>query len=686
EPTVLPAKLPNMLLNGASGIAVGMATNIPPHNLRELVNAIVYLIDHYDNVEEISVDDLMQFVPGPDFPTGALLITGEELKQAYATGKGRIYMRARAHIEELRGGRFRIIVTEIPYQINKTTLIERIADLARSGRLDAISDLRDESDRNGMRIVIELRRTAQPKKVLNRLYKYTALQSTFGVQILALVNNEPRLLSLKRALQIYVEHRLEVIRRRSEFELARTRARGHILEGLLHALAHLDDIIHTIRDADDAETALNALQNRFGLSERQAQAILDMQLRRLAALERQKLEDEYRQVRERIAYLEDLLRSPHKMLNLIKDDVLVLAEKYGDDRRTQIVHGVGTEFDESDLIRDEEVLISLTRNGYIKRVPAIAYRRQLRGGKGVTGMNTREEDVIEHLFAAGSLDHVLFFTDRGKVYCERAYEIPDAVRAGRGMLIQAVLSLEAGERVTAMAAVPSFEEDGYFIMATRYGRIKRVRLQDFSSVRSNGLIAMSLAAGDFLGWARMTTGDQDVILVTEDGMSIRFPESEVRVMGRPASGVNAIRLRRGDVVAGMDVIEDGDTDLLIVTSKAFGKRTLLSEYNSQSRYGTGVRTLARNSRTGPVVAARAINPQDDITLITTGAMALRTLLESIRQTGRSTQGVQLMHLAAEDTVASIAILEERRLARGQQEEQADLDSVFSDDVMADEDM
>ncbi len=669
EPMVLPAKLPNLLLNGTSGIAVGMATNIPPHNLREVANAIVYLIDHYAQVDEIGVDELMQFIPGPDFPTGALLIGGDELKNAYATGRGRVTMRAAATIDEMSGGRFRIIITEIPYQVNKTSLIERIAELARAGRLDMVADLRDESDRAGLRIVIELRRNAQPRKVLNRLYKYTALQSTYSIQMLALVDGEPRLLSLKRALQIYIEHRREVIRRRSEFELDRARARAHILEGLLKALATLDDIIRTIRQAEDADQALAQLQARFGLSEAQARAILDMQLRRLAALERQKIEDEYRQVRERIAYLEDLLRSPQKILALIKEDILELADQYGDDRRTHILHGVDVDFDETDLVRDEEVLITFTRQGYIKRVPAEAYRRQTRGGKGASGMDTREEDVLEHIFAAGSLEHILFFSDRGKVYSERAYEIPDAARAGRGMLIQAVLSLEPGERITALVAVPSFDEEGYLVLATRQGRIKRVHLSEFSAVRSNGLIAMPLAEGDYLGWACMTSGDQDLILVTGSGMAIRFHEAHVRVMGRIASGVNAIRLRRGDFVAGVDVIDAGDTDLLVVTQHAFGKRTPLDEYHRQARYGRGVRTLARNSRTGPIVAARTINPKDDITLITSGGMTLRTQLESIRQTGRSTQGVQLMHLAEGDTVASVAIVEGRRGTRALEDDQ-----------------
>ncbi len=660
EPLVLPAKLPNLLLNGASGIAGGMATNIPPHNLNELVNAIVYVIDHYDQYEDIDVDTLMRYLPGPDFPTGASVVGDDGIRQAYATGRGRLIMRATCNIEESRNGRFRIAITEIPYQINKTTLIERIAEMAREGRLDMITDLRDESDRRGLRIVVELHRNAQPRKVINRLYKYTALQTTFGVQMLALVDGEPRLISLKRALQLYIEHRREVIRRRSEFELARARARAHILEGLLKALASLDDVIETIRRADDADDALHKLVSRFNLTEIQARAILDMQLRRLAALERQKIEDEYRQVQDRIAYLEDLLRSPQKVLQLIKDDLTQMAEKYGDPRRTRIIQGVGTDFNEADLVADEEVLISYTRQGYIKRVPAAAYRTQMRGGKGASGMATREEDVLDHLLEAGSLDHILFFSDRGKVYSERAYAIPDAERAGRGTLIQALLSLEPDEHITAMAAVPSFETGGYFVLCTRKGRIKRVRLGDFRAVRSNGLIAMSLYEDDYLGWVRMSRGDQDVMLVTTDGMSIRFSEQQVRVMGRQASGVNAIRLRPDVAVAAMDVIDEGDSDLLIVTELAFGKRTDLGEYNAQGRYGKGVRTLARNDRTGPVVAARAINAEDEITLITTGGMTLRTRLDTIRQTGRSTQGVYLMDLRGDDTVASIAILEKRQ--------------------------
>ncbi len=666
EPQVLPARLPNLLINGTSGIAVGMATNIPPHNLREIAAAITFMIDRMiacpgepdDAIPDITIDELMQYVQGPDFPTGALIVGGAELKEAYATGKGRIVMRARTEIQEMRGGeRYRIVVTEIPYQVNKSSILERIAALVRDGRLEMISDLRDESDRRGLAIAIELKKNAQPRTVLNRLFKYTQLQSTFGVQMLALVDGEPRLLSLRRALHIYIEHRRTVIRRRSEYELAKARARAHILEGLLHALAHIDDIIRTIRRADDTDIARAQLMERFALSEAQAGAILDMQLRRLAALERQKIEDEYRQIRDYIAYLEDLLRSPRKILALIRDDVNALAEKYGDDRRTELALDVLTDFVDSDLIRDEEVLISLTERGYIKRVPVVAYRSQRRGGKGVTGMATREEDSVEHLYAAGSLDHVLFFTDQGKVYSQRAYMIPEAGRGAKGTLINAFLTLQPEEYVTAIASVPSFEETaGYFVLCTRRGRIKRVPVSAFAAVRSNGLIAMSLDEDDYLGWVRPSSGTQDVIVVTRNGMSIRFCEQDVRVMGRPAAGVSAIRLRGGDEVASVDVIDDGGKALLVVTEYGYGKRTPLHEYSQQRRYGFGVRTLRNLPKTGRIIGARVVTPDDSLTLITAGGVALRTEVGSINLYGRLTSGVKLIHLPDDDVLVSMALV------------------------------
>jgi DNA gyrase subunit A len=658
EPLVLPARLPNLLLNGASGIAVGMATNIPPHNLRELTGAIVHVIDHWDNVEDITVDDLMEFVHGPDFPTGATIVANDELKEAYATGRGRVVVRARVEIEEGHNGRFRIVITEIPYQVSKTAIIERIVALVREERLTHIADLRDESDRRGMRIVLELKPNAQPRKVLNQLYKYTQLQSTYSIQMLALVNGEPRTLSLRRSLQIYVDHRYVVVVRRSEFELEKRRARAHILEGLLKALSSLDRIIQTIRSAETVDAAREALMSRFDLSEVQSNAILEMQLRRLAALEQQKLNDEFDEVMTRISYLEDLLASPAKILALIREDVVDLTNSYGDDRRTDVVYGVSVEFNEADLVREEEVAILMTAYGYIKRVPGSAYRSQRRGGKGVIGMMTKEEDGLQDLVSANSLDTILFFTNKGRVYSERAFEIPEASRAAKGTLIQAILALAPNEHITAIVPVTSFDQQGYMVMATRHGRIKRVTLDEFESVRASGLIAMGLDDEDTLSWAKYTDGDQDIIIVTEGGQSIRFHESKVRVMGRPASGVNAIRLDDSDSVAGMDVVEANDTHVLVITAHGYGKRTELTEYRMQGRYGSGIRTLKRDERTGSIIGMRCIEADDDILLITRNSVVLRTRLEQIRETGRSAIGVRVMDLADGDEIVGIAIMNE----------------------------
>ncbi len=656
EPLVLPARLPNLLLNGSSGIAVGMATNVPPHNLRELARAITYLIDNYERIDDITVDDMTAFVLGPDFPTGGLIIAGDELKEAYATGKGRVVMRGRSEIEESTGERHRIVFTEIPYQVSKTAIIERIVSLAREGRLDQVADLRDESDREGMRLVIELKRGAQPRKVLNQLYKYTPLQSTYSIQMLALVNGEPRNLSLKRALQIYIEHRYEVIRRRSEFELGKARARAHILDGLLKALSNMDAVIEIIRRAETVEKARENLMSRFELSEAQSNAILEMQLRRLAALERQKIQDEFNEVMARIAYLEDLLASPPKILALIRDDVNDLSEKFGDDRRTEIIYGVNTDFNEADLVREEEVVVSLTNRGYIKRVPSTEYRAQHRGGKGMRGMTTKEDDVLFDIFACSSLDNILFFSDKGKVYAEKAYYIPETGRASKGTIIHSILNMEADEHVTAVLPVATFNDvEGYFVMATRRGRIKRVHLGEFAAVRPSGLIAITLEEGDLLSWVKYTNGDQDIIIATEQGQCVRFHESEVRVMGRQAAGVNAIRLR-DDYVAEMDVIESSDTHVLVITANGFGKRTPVDEYTAKGRFGVGVRTLARNEKTGAIVAMRCINQEDDIMVITRDGTVLRTQLDQIRETGRSTQGVTVINLADDDEVVGIAIM------------------------------
>jgi len=664
EPLVLPSRLPNLLLNGSSGIAVGMATNIPPHNLNELATAITYLIDNYDNIDEIPMEELVKRVPGPDFPTGGVIVGNEGILQAYSTGRGRIVLRGLAHIEEMGGNRHRIVITEIPYQLGKSSLLERIAALARSGKLGGISDLRDESDRRGMSIIIELKRAAQPKKVLNQLYKFTSLQTTFGVQMLALVNNEPRLLSLKRALQLFIEHRREVIIRRSEFELAKARERAHILEGLLIALRNLDAVIETIRKSPDANVAKDRLVTRFNLSERQAQAILDMQLRRLAALERQKIEDEHKQTLERIAFLEDLLASSRKILNVIKEDVGEMAEKFGDERRTHIAYEATEEFSDEDLVPDEAILISITQRGYIKRVAAKTYRAQSRGGRGVAGHATKDEDEVLMLIPARTLQAILFFTDRGKVYSEKAYQIPDADRTGRGLPVVNVLAMGPDETVTAAVAVPEFDDTNYCIMATRNGRMKRLALSQLASVRSAGIRAITLAEGDELGWARLTNGADEVILVTRQGQAVRFPESNIRAMGRTAAGVTGIRLAKGDRVTSMEVVEP-EGDLLIVTENGYGKRTSLNEYPTRSRATKGVQTVNKKilSEIGFVAAGRVVHEADILTIMSTGGVVLRTKVKNISRISRATRGVKVMNLGEGDSVASIAIFSDSDLRR-----------------------
>jgi DNA gyrase subunit A len=655
EPTVLPSRLPNLLLNGSSGIAVGMATSIPPHNLRELVAALDYLIENYDNLDDVTVEDLMTIVQGPDFPTGGIIIGREGIRQGYITGRSRLTVRGVAKIEEARGGRYNINITEIPYQVNKSGLIERIAELVREGRIDAISDLRDESDQRGMSIVIELKRGAQPRKVLNQLYKFTPLQSTFSVQMLALVNNEPRLLPLKRALQIFIEHRQVVVTRRTEFDLARARHRAHVLEGLLIALANLDEVIRTIRQADDVDDARDQLMTRFNLTEIQAQAILDMQLRRLAALERQKIEDEHAEVRERIAFLEDLLANPHKILQVIREDLQEIVEVHGDERRTAISVEDVEDLNAEDLVADEPVLITLTSRGYIKRVSTNQYRTQNRGGRGVMGQGMREEDEVSLIIPARTLHTLLFFSDKGKVYSEKVFQVPEGGRADRGTPVINVLALEASERITAAVAVPDFNEARYCTMGTLRGRIKRVSLAEFANVRPSGLVAISLDAGDELCWARVTSGSNEILLVTAGGRALRFSESEIRPMGRQAGGVHGISLKKGDLVASMEVVEPG-ASLLVATQRGFGKRTPLTEYPSHGRATSGITTIDHKSlaKIGPIASARVVQDGDEVTLITSGGQALRLRVSHVASTGRSTRGVHLIDLSKDDVLASIA--------------------------------
>ena len=664
EPLVLPGKLPNMLVNGSSGIAVGMATNIPPHNLSEICDAVAHVIDNWERREQIGLDELMEMVKGPDFPTGGEILGTEGVRLAFATGRGRILVRARTEIEETNNGRFRIIVTEIPYQINKTTLLERIAELARSGRLDGISDLRDESDRRGMRIVIELKRGASPKKEQNRLFKFTPLQSTFSVNALSLLNGRPVTLGLRRALLIFIDHRFEVITRRTEFDLNKQRERAHILEGLRIALQFLDRVIETIRNSQSAEDARTRLVEQFNLSLVQAQAILDLQLRRLAALERQKIEDEYQDVMERIGYLEDLLAHPHKIRGLILDDIVELKEKYGDERRTSIVHHASGDFSEEDLIPQENVLISFSANAYIKRMAADTFRAQGRGGRGVKGMTTRGEDEVMDLRFARTLDHILFFTNQGRVYSSRVFELPEGSRTAKGAHIANLLTLQHNERVTTMLTLEDFGQAAYITLLTRKARIKRVKASAFANVRSSGVIAMNLDLDDSLEWAQLTNGEQEFIIVTRGGKALRMREDRVRAMGRAAAGVWAMRLLQRDLVTGFDVVQP-EADLLVLHELGWGKRVRLKEYPQRGRYTQGVWTTdhTRLAEVGPVVAARVVDEKDQITVITGNGIMLRTPVSGISRIGRATRGVRIVNLDKGDTVAALAVLRHEDLMR-----------------------
>ena len=652
EPTVLPALLPNLLLNGAAGIAVGMATNIPPHNLVELCNAISYLIES----PEATVEDLIKLIPGPDFPTAASILGTEGILAAYSTGRGQITLRAKAHIEEGSRGAYNIVVTELPYQVNKARLQERMAELAKERKIEGVRDVRDESDRTGMRLVIILKQDAQPKKVLNALYKHTQMQTTFGINMLALVEEgrQPKVLTLKRMLQEYIGHRQVVIRRRTEFDLAKARDRAHILEGLKVALDNLDEVIRTIRESRTADSAKNNLIRNFSLSERQSQAILDMQLRRLAALERKKIEDEYKELVKLIAELEGILATPRRVLDLIQADLTHLREKFGDERRTRIVPDVSGEVSDEDLIPDIRVLISFTDRGYIKRQNADTYRTQRRGGRGIKGMVTREQDIVRHLLTCGSLDNLLFFTDKGKVYQLKAHEVPDSSRTAKGLPLVNLISLEPGEQVTSMLAVQNFDGE-FLVMATHKGKIKRTQLREYSQVRSNGLIAIGLEDGDKLGWVQVSTGKEDVVMTTVRGQTARFKQSEVRPMGRPATGVNGINLDNDDRVISMQLVL-ADHDLFVVTTKGIGKRTKLEDYPTKGRATGGVITM--KLRPGDQIAGAAIvNERSVLTFISTGGMMMRTPADDVAQLGRITQGVIVVNLGARDGVAALSVEE-----------------------------
>jgi DNA gyrase subunit A len=668
EPSVLPAKLPNLLVNGSSGIAVGMATNIPPHHLGEIVDATIALIDDPD----ITSDGLCQYVTGPDFPTGGTifrferqrdLITGEwetvdAIRQMYAHGRGRVVMRAQVAFEEIRGDRMAIVVTELPYQVNKATLLEKIAELVKDKRVEGISDLRDESDRDGMRMVIEVKRDANPHKVLNNLFKHTALQATFNTNMLALVDGQPQTLPLKSVLQHHVEHRREIIRRRTEFDLGKARARAHILEGLKKALDNLDAVIKMIRASADTEIARNNLMSGFDLSELQAQAILDMRLARLAALERKKIEDEYLEVIQLIAELEDILANPGRVLGIIKDELAELKRKYAGERRTRVADDSSREMTDEDLIADEDVVVTISGRGYIKRQPVATYRRQHRGGKGIIGHVTREEDAVEHLIVANTHDWALFFTNRGRVFSAKVHSIPDASRQAKGIPIINLegVQVEAGEVPMATITLKDFTAGSYLVLATRKGKIKKTPLELFEKVRSTGILAITIEDGDELAWVDVSTGDDDVIIATAQGKLARFHEDEVRPMGRVAAGVIGIRLaRKGDAVISMSVVQPA-ADLLVLSETGYGKRVSLGEFRVKHRGGQGVQLMAlEGKKTGDIAAVQQVTELDEeLLLISAQGQVIRTETNSINRYSSSARGVIVMRLAEGDRVVAIS--------------------------------
>jgi DNA gyrase subunit A len=672
EPVVLPSRYPNLLVNGSSGIAVGMATNIPPHNLGEIIDGTIMLIDN----PETTVLELMTSIKGPDFPTGATIMGKAGIRAAYETGKGRIIVRAKAEIEE-ENNRHRIIVTEIPYQVNKAKLIENIADLVKDKRIVGISDLRDESDRDGMRIVIELKKDANPSVVLNLLYKHTKMQDTFGVIMLALVNNEPKILNLKQVLSHYIEFQKEVVTRRTIFELNKAEARAHILEGLRIALDNIDEVISIIRSSKTTEIARNTLMDRFGLSDKQSQAILEMRLRRLTGLERDKIEEEYAELMKQIEYLNSILASEEKLLSVIKEELNEIKRRYNDDRRTSI-EKVMNEIDIEDLIQEEDVVVTLTHSGYIKRISADTYSAQRRGGRGIQAMSTKEDDFVEHVNITSTHSDVLFFTNKGRVYKLRAYEIPDAGRTAKGTNIINLIAIEQEERIETVLTIGDDVNDGFLFMATKQGLVKKTPLSEFKNLRKNGLIAINLREGDELLKVKVTRGDADIILVTQDGNAIRFNEKDVRPMGRTASGVRSINLRDKDIAVCMDIAVEGE-DLLVISENGFGKRTPITEYKVQRRGGTGLITYKLSEKTGKVVGATVCKLEDELMLINTSGVAIRINVSDISVTSRSAMGVTLMRTSEEEKIAAIAKIsgsneeKEEQLSLGENSESIDSD-------------
>ena len=653
EPSVLPSKFPELLVNGTSGIAVGMATNIPPHNMSEVIDGVLMLIDNPD----ASVEELMTVIKGPDFPTGGLIMGTTGIRDAYTTGRGSVKMRAKAHIETMSNGKPRIVVTELPYQVNKARLIEKIAELARDKQIEGITDLRDESDRKGMSIVIELRKDINPDIMLNQLYKHTQLQDTFGVIMLALVDNQPRILTLKQVLHYYIQHQEDVITRRTRYELSKAEARAHILEGLTIALDHLDAVITTIRESQTADIARNALMEGFKLSEKQAQAILDLRLQRLTGLEREKIEEEYQEVLKKIEWLKSVLADESKIMTIIKDELTAVKEKYGDARRTTITYDM-SEMSEEDLIADEDVVLTISHNNYIKRMKLDTYNKQNRGGQGILGMSTKEGDFVENILITTTHHTILFFTSRGRVHYLKAYQIAEASRQARGTALINLLKLDKGEKITAVLQVREYNPAKFLFMATRKGIVKKVQLSEFNTSRKLGVIALKLDDDDELIGVKQTDGQKQIVIGTRNGYAIIFDEEEVRSMGRIARGVKGIKLRDGDEVVGMDTIKR-DSEILTVTAGGYGKRTKVEEYTTHHRGAMGVINLRVTEKTGEVIGLKVVRDGQELMLISSNGIIIRTGLDKISVIGRASQGVIIMKTAEDDKVASMAILTQK---------------------------
>ena len=648
EPTVLPSRFPNLLINGSNGIAVGMATSIPPHNLGEVIDCTVANIEN----PEIELEDMLKHIKGPDFPTGGIILGREGIKKAYSTGRGKVTVRAKAEIEEMSGNRQRIVVNEIPYQVNKASMIEKIADLVKDKKIEGISDLRDESDRNGMRIVIELKRDANANIILNQLYKHTQMQDTFSIIMLALVDGQPKVLNLKSVITHYINHQKDVVTRRTQYDLRKAEARAHILEGLRIALDNIDEIINILRSSKNVAEAKERMMARFGLSELQAEAIAEMRLRSLTGLERGKIEEEYLGLIKDIEYYRSLLASEHKLLMVIKDELLEIKKRFNDKRRTQIT-AAAEEFDAEDFIEEEEAAVTITHFGYIKRLPADTYKSQKRGGRGINGLQTREEDFVEHLFITSTHNYILFFTNKGKMYKLKTYEIPEAGRQAKGTALVNLLQLDSDEKVSAVIKIKDFDDGKYLIFMTKHGTIKKTELKEYDTSRNTGITAISLLDNDELIGVKLTRGTTELIAATKNGLSIRFPESDVRSMGRGAQGVRGISLNPGDAVIGMDIMEEG-ADLLVISEKGYGKRTPVNEYRVQSRGGKGILTSKITSKTGNVVGMKVVKDNDEIMLINLSGVIIRLNVNEISEMGRSTQGVKLMRVPENESLVSIA--------------------------------